>query len=236
MNSLYRIAAIMETYFYNVENQDLNSIFSGAIATELNLDDPLSARLYLLNLFESAIEEVSYLTLSPARLTSMVGNIKAAKGKYLNACCRGTTNEFGSIMELRQTIDLLSASGDAIHASGKFNDTPFDRKSFLSDTQRLCDIVEKSDMPMLQKSTMLLKLKSVNRITVECQYMSDSQLRQRVKSIVADFFVEFDGSDKKYRNVQETMVNWAKGVIPLGIVALSLTSDLSQVAGLLAPP
>lgn len=236
MNSLYIISNVLSIFLNIQQNTDLDSVFSGPVAAELGVEGALNAKMRVLTLFDGALGEVSFLTISSQRVTTMLNNIKEAQGRFLAACGRGNTHEFHAVMDIRRSFDLLSSHGDTVDSTGNFHDSPLNRRTFLDDTQMLIDTIGKSALPHPQKSILLLKLKAVNRIVSECQFMSDDQIRHRIKCIVADFLVEFNQTDQQYEEMQETLIRWATSFIPHGIVALALTNDVVQIAGLLAAP
>lgn len=111
-----------------------------------------------------------------------------------------------------------------------------DRKQMILSTEEMIESINGWNIPDYAKKSLTLKMNAIQRIIQASSDPSPSEIRLRVKEIIADFNVEFSNMDKEYRTMSEAITKWGKSLFAGGVFMIGLTADLSSVAGLLMPP
>lgn len=110
---------------------------------------------------------------------------------------------------------------------------PLNREDFSNSTDKLIKEIHAWDIDEFEKRTLVLSLNSIRRILDEGQTYSDSELRRRVKEVVADFQNEFNTMDKEFDTHLEAIMRWAKPAWRVGTGVLSIVASGAGIAGLL---
>jgi hypothetical protein len=237
MNSAHRIS---EMFLKVMQFEPKNQSLSIALETcGLEFNPPLKAveiRLYLLSQFDQTLDTVFHLRLRPEKIQTMAAQITQIRNRFLTTMNLSSVAEFDGNMQLETSYHLIDAFGSAIEASQDFGDSDLDRTVLLESTTVLLKQVSASKLPDYAKKVLELKLHSLTRLVSECTYLSDEDVRRRVKSIYADFCSDFCRHDIIYEDLGEKILRWGRNIMSPGIFMLSLTSDVAGVAGLLEGP
>lgn len=134
-------------------------------------------------------------------------------------------------------VERLGAISEAVTEVLDDNCAEIDRANFAEETKNLIDEIRKWDIGDYGKRSLLLSLNMlISQSNAARTSFSDTQIRRRIKSVVADFAVEFVALDREFETRFEKIKRWAR----LGYVGsptpLGLTLRASRVAGLLPKP
>jgi hypothetical protein len=231
-NAIYQLADMLD----RLMSQEPRTSLDAAMVASNDAPSANDYRLSVVSLFGEALDLCAHTRVSDARAAEVVGDVRQMMASFIIASGRATVAEFSAIMGGPQTLRLLRAIGDI--ASSHIDDSvqPLSRADLVSSTDELVEFLRSSDMPPLARDAMILKLNAVGRIARECDFMPDDEIRRRVKAVYADFCSEFERMEKRNSSWLERVGSWARRNTKRGFFALSLTSDASQVAGLLMPP
>lgn len=235
MNNLYKIASVFRQI-----SESPNESLDGALLRHTGLSESsstgINAKFLVLGLFDDCLDEISHLGLPENRISAMSERLAGAKAQFLRSVNSNSTDEFRKHFQIEANIQTLESLGDTIAVTNQFGGAPLDRKDFSLRTLEQIEIIRRSTLDQYSKDSLILKLNAINRVVNECAYMTDDQIRLRVKAIVADFHSSFSKHDKNYESTSETLTRWAKQIMRPGVFALAITADITSVAGLLEGP
>ncbi|WP_342070967.1 hypothetical protein [Yoonia algicola] len=230
-NPFYELATILGAVSKAEQKQSLSSTLSEAAGL-----GAMETRFYILRLMDDAIEVFAHSKVPEHRISTMIEQVNQFKHSYISCSDLASCGEFASRFQLQARILYLNSFGDTVEASSKVQNSPVDRGELQTSTLALMGEIRQSDLPEYAKDVLLLKMSALQKILVECDFYTDNEIRRRVKIIYADFCGEFRNHDKKHEKVEEMLLRWAKGAAGVGVFALALTADVTEIAGLLAPP
>ncbi len=231
-NAVYALEEEIRKIFAYKNDVAIQTIFN-----ELGQMSNISANRYRINLlkmFDDAAETVAHLPLPDERVARSVSLILKAQEVLVAVGINKAQDIKGHIG--MAIPDLLSQIGNTVSTAHMDKAVSLDRKEFTIQTGDLIAAINESNLIGYAKKALLLKLNAIQRIVQDTALYSDSDIRRRVKSIVADFSAEFEKMDKEYEGIRQKIMRWAKATSRPGIVALALTADVSAVQGLLPPP
>lgn len=160
-----------------------------------------------------------------------------AQRGVLNALTkRGAGNTSGPLVS-EVTIERLLSIAEQVENAGISSAAAATREDMIRETEALIADVKDWDLEDYAKTTLLMQLRSVARVVDAADAYSASDLRLRVKAIIADFASEFAQMDKKHQTQLDRLVLWARRGFFAGTVLLGLTADVATItAALPAPP
>ena len=227
LNPLYRLSEIFD--FINAAEVKAN--LGASLNQATGCKDRGDAILYMLSLFDDAIDGTSRLSLREDRISDHLQWIKALKLLFIAASSRPNTGEFRNAMKLEVNISLARSIGDTLDATLSLTDDPLDRSEVASETTALMDKLQSSDWNRDAVAAMCLKLSAFRRILQECEHESENEVRRRIKSIYADFAFEMDNRFPADRDLKKAVTRWASLAGAGTIVAIGLVSDATDIAG-----
>lgn len=132
--------------------------------------------------------------------------------------------------------ERLSFIIDVLSIRSTLDVTRLDRQSLFEETVSLMAAIDSSDLPEYAKVVTIFKLNSVCSLVNLGNIRSDSDIRNQVKAVVADFLVSFEDFDGDHASIKEKIVAWGKRNTGFGIAALAIGADVATVFGLLEGP
>lgn len=231
-NAIYQLAEMLEALAKYEPKQSLEAAMASASGTE-SADD---YRLAVVGLFHQAMDLYTHVRVTDQRIAQVVGSLKLMASRFMVASGRGTVGDFNGVFSTGLTVEFLVAYANAVSAHLDDSVQEMDRSAFNATTDDLIGFLRNSNFPAQAREAMILKLNAVSRLSRACAFLPDDDIRRRVKAVYADFCAEFDRLDRKHAEVFERVTSWAKAGAKVGIFALALTSDVSQVAGLIEGP
>lgn len=173
---------------------------------------------------------------SDDRRSDMLGRVALVEKSVINALAgRGGANATGPLIS-EVTIEKLRGVVEQVEEKEITSVPSASREDMMLETEILIKEVKGWELEDYAKKTLLLQLESIQRIIQASDHYSSSDLRGRVKSVIADFAAEFAVHDKQHQRQLERIIGWAKRGFFAGTNILGLTADASSVAGLLPPP
>lgn len=167
---------------------------------------------------------------------TLISRLNGIQSITLNALStRGKAGTTGPLVE-ETTLAYALGIAEQIENGTSVSVVTTTREEMVSLTEALVAEVKGWDMGEYAKKTLLIQLNNIIRIIQTADTYSDSELRFRVKAIIADFATEFVSMDKNYQSKLEILVRWGRATVFAGTTFLGLTSDAAAVAGLLSPP
>lgn len=193
--------------------------------------------LILANLFSEANDEVSRTHFrSKQQQEVLLSRLSECRDIVLNALVsRGGGNTQGKFVpdllleKLQNIAEQLEEKDVAVVAL-------VDRKQMILSTEEMIEDINRWNISEYARKSLVIKMNAIQRIIQASSNPSPSEIRLRVKEIIADFNTEFTNMDKEQRTMLEAITKWGKGLFVGGVFVLGLTSDISSVAGLLMPP
>jgi hypothetical protein len=189
----------------------------------------------LIQLGDDAIEEVERAEFRDStRQMKHVKFIRDIRNRVIDRLVR----QGQSTTTLLNATEFASLDGivDQIAEKGVASSGISNRAEIISATESLIEDTKKADVDDYTRKALLIKLHSFQRVVQAADLYSDSQLRSRIKSIVADFAAEFATMDKRHRPFFERVVQWGRSSLRASGGAIGLIADGTTVAGLLGPP
>lgn len=148
---------------------------------------------------------------------------------------RSTTATAGSVVEPAHLL-MAETIAELLENGGVSAPDQAPREIMIAQTERLIADVKDWDLDEYAKKILLMKLNSLEKVIQASDIYSERELRLRVKSIIADFAVQFSDWDKKHQTKLERLKQWARTGFFAGTTVLGLTSDVATVTALLSPP
>lgn len=228
-NQLYDLAETLRKISY----RDEKHLLIEALKDATGEPTPTRSRMKALDLFDDAINAVSLLPLREDRVFDHIQLLVTVKDRFVIACSKGKISEFNSIIKPDHVIPHIFTLGDTIASSPLNADNQLDRDDLLSQTNDLIQHLRKSKWNSDSVKAMLLHLEGFRRIMLECEYLSDDQIRRRVKSIYADFCAEFDSNFPPDKTTKQLVGKWAAAIGTGGIFMLGLAGNSASIAAYL---
>lgn len=199
-----------------------------------SMETPTEARLHILSLFDDAAEIVSYLQLQESRVAKHIQYLQSAKDLFVMACSKANAGEFQNHVQLPTAAAMLHTIGDAVAGARLYTGQTLDRKSLLQSTDELAlQVREDKSLPEYARRFLLIEMEAMSRVVRECQYLSDDDIRRRIKAIYADFCAEYAQFEKPDPELLRKVTGWAKKGMVAGVLTLGLAGDAASVAGYL---
>lgn len=227
---LYELIVEMNTLFTKgsgekiLENSDLGSDISDLIVKVSDLtrdvrDEILRARFPDEGRFDSLIERLNQI-----------------QRDLLNALStRGRSGTSGPLVS-QIVAERAQGIAEQIENADVSSTLSVTREAMINETESLIADVKDWDLEDYAKQTLLIQLNHVARVIQAADMYSASELRFRVKSIIADFASEFAQMDKKHQTKLERLVLWGQRGFFAGTVLLGLTADVTSITAALPPP
>lgn len=226
-NPIYELADIFEKLTTPADKETLNNRMTKSIAG----DTPQAIRLHILSLIDDCIDAASLLDLREERTTRNFEFLIDIKDRYLMACSCTTVAEFNGKIKGGSTIPLLFSLGDTVDSAALISSPPLDRSQVAIQTEALLQQIEASEWNADMKKALRLQLNSFLRILRECSYLTDDQVRFRIKQIFADFSAEVEGNFPPDKALIRSVLKWAKVTGIIGTAGLGLLANSATVAG-----
>ena len=208
-----------------------------AFAACLPLTSARECRLMIIAHFNEMIALTTELeTIPRPRAMKIRTSFEDRLDQFLLACGRANVGEFIGVFGGSGALDLLEAHATALSLADKDLQSGLDRAGFRSATEELIGFMHRSDYPALARDAMILQLSAISRLSAECSYLGDADIRRRVKVIFADFCDEFSVLEKRDRTMFDHIKEWARKAGPLGFQTIGPIADVSEVIHLIGPP
>ncbi len=174
---------------------------------------------------------------NPNRHDELTVRLRQIEKSILNELSKrgGNNGTTGSIIN-EASLERALSIAEQVENAETSSLSHLSREEQIASTETFIAAVKEWDIEEYAKTALLLKLNGVSRVIQAADVYSESELRYRVKAIIADFATEFSNMDKKHRTFFEEIELWARRGFFAGTTVLGLTADTSAVVGLLAPP
>ncbi len=198
--------------------------------------DGSAAQYRLLKLFEDAEEELNIAPIKEEIRERQLSRLKGSRISFFNALNSTSSSEFQARFNVSVVKERMQGIADVLNTVGLPPRLPLNRPGFVKETLTLCEEIKESNIPDYAKKVAVLKIEALIRVVSEGSTCSDDDIRLRVKAVFADFCAEFDRFDKQHAELLDSVKAWAKRAAGVGVFALALSADVSEVAGLLTGP
>jgi hypothetical protein len=170
------------------------------------------------------------------RFDTLIERLSGIQKDVMNALSkRGVGGTTGPLVEEIVAERALSVA-EQIENAGVSSVSLATRQDMMKATEELIAEVKKWDLEDYAKRTLLIQLNHVTRVIQAADTYSASELRFRVKAIIADFASEFTQMDKKHQTKLERLVLWGRRGFFAGTIFLGLTADATSIMAALPPP
>lgn len=234
MNPFFELASLLESFVVSGNNGvRVDSILQNHFP-EMQVQD---ARIAVLLRMRECARISGQLDTAEDRNRQRSDFINELARSYSLHMNSNLARELSSNLAIANKLETLRAYGDVFSSkktSGAF--PAINRIEVASGTEALREAFAKLDLDPYAKRFVDISLSSLQRVLMEDLTYSDEELRQRIKSIYADFCIQFDTNDQRYKTTAERLLDFAKQYGGYGVAALAIGSDLSQVMALLPAP
>ena len=171
------------------------------------------------------------------RVDTLIKRLNGIQKEVMNALStRGVAGTSGPLVSKVVVAEVLSIA-EQIENAGVSSVSTATREDMVKETEALIADVKDWDLEGYAKQALLIQLNHVTRVIQAADTYSASELRFRVKAIIADFASEFTQMDKKHQTHLERLVLWGRRGFFAGTIFLGLTADVTSItAALPAPP
>lgn len=174
---------------------------------------------------------------SEGRVDTLLERLTGIQKEVMNALSkRGVEGKSGPLVN-EVVVERVLSIAEQIENAGVSSVSSATREDMVKETESLIADVKDWDLEDYAKQTLLIQLNHVARVIQAADTYSASELRFRVKAIIADFASEFTQMDKKHQTQLERLVLWGRRGFFAGTILLGLTADVTSItAALPAPP
>ena len=170
------------------------------------------------------------------RYETLLQRLDAVHREVMNGLSkRGREGITGPVLTDAALFQILSIA-EQVENDEVFDTTTISREDMVAETERMISEVKTWHLEDYAEKSMILQLNHISRIIQASDTYSGSELRLRVKAIIADFATEFVEMDKKHQTRLERLVRWGKICCFSGTALIGLTADTSSVVALLSAP
>lgn len=174
--------------------------------------------------------------LDESRAGTLIDRLNGTQKEVMNALSkRGSGGTSGPLVGQVSAERILSIA-EQIENAGVSSAASATREDMIRETEALIAEVKDWDLDGYAKQTLLVQLNHVTRVIQAADTYSASDLRFRVKAIIADFASEFVQMDKKHQTQLERLVLWGRRGFFAGTIFLGLTADITSITAALPSP
>lgn len=232
MNSCYRLVDVLEKF----------AVLEGGLALNGALDrvfpglTPTDARIRFLNMFSDAIEDMGKLShIGRDGVDDLSRHIKLMQGNALSAVAQENVQAFLKAMRHTTTSEKLRDVGHILAVLRVPEADPVDRDVMQDTLLAWIPEIEGMDLPQIQKSILLAKMRSLVRFLVESRGATNAEVLRRLKSLAADLSGELKGISDENRSTLQRLRDAVVEPIKNTFEVLNITSDALSAATALGP-
>lgn len=171
----------------------------------------------------------------PDRVQTLISRLKDSEKAVMNAICKKGSTAGTARLVPDIVVERFEGIAEQLENAG-IRQTTVTRKEMINETESLIAEVKDWKLEEYAKRTLLLQLDHISRIIHAADTYSESELRMRVKSIIADFATEFSEMDKAHQTHLERLIRWGRCGFFAGTIFLGLTSDVVGITAALPSP
>lgn len=170
------------------------------------------------------------------RAGSLIDRLNSIQKDVMNSLSkRGNGGTSGPLVN-QVVVERTLSIAEQIENAGISSLSSITREEMMHETEALIGDVKSWDLEDYAKQTLLIQLNHVTRVIQAADTYSKSELRLRVKAIIADFASEFSQMDKKHQTQLERLVLWGRRGFFAGTIFLGLTADVTSITAALPSP
>ena len=208
-----------------LEAGDLGSDFAGIIVKFSNLTRDVHDEIMRANFS------------SEGRAYTLIERLNGIQKEVMNAIVKRGNAGISAPLVSEVVVERVLGITEQIENAGVSSVSSATREDMVKETEALIADVKDWDLEDYAKQILLIQLNHVTRVIQAADTYSASELRFRVKAIIADFASEFTQMDKMHQTHLERLVRWGRCGFFVGTVFLGLTADVTSItAALPAPP
>lgn len=171
------------------------------------------------------------------RVDTLIDRLNGIQKEVINALSKRGVGGISGQLVGEICAERALGIAEQIENAGVSSVSPATREDMIKETEALIADVKDWNLEDYAKQTLLIQLNHVARVIQAADTYSASELRFRVKAIIADFASEFTQMDKKHQTQLERLVLWAHRGFFAGTIFLGLTADVTSImAALPSPP